>query len=513
MKKTAFLIMIITIVSKLFGFVRDIVLSYVYGASNVSDAYLISMTIPSVIFGFIISGLVAGFIPLYTNILQKEKQIEANDFMNNIITILLIICTVIIAIVFPFAEKVVKLFASGFEGETLKLAVRLSKISMLAIYFTGVMTIYSGFLQVKNSYLIPALIGLPFNILIIVSIILSKKIDIIVLAIGFVVATASQLFILIPFTRRKGYKYKFKLVIKDKNIINLFNMALPVMLGLSVNQINTLVDRTLASSIVIGGISSLNYASKLTGFIQGIFVMSIVTVLYPKISKMMAEKDTSGIKTVLKKSIIGIMVIVLPATVGIMVLSKPLVTILFGRGAFNSEAVEMTANVLFYYSIGMIGYGLREVLSRVFYSMQNTKTPMYNAALGMTLNVILNIILSRIFGIIGLALATSISGIVTTLLLFMSLRREIGAIGMGSLFKSFIKLISASMLMGATVNFCFNYLFMYNSITISFFLSVLLGCIIYFFTVYLLKVEDFIQFILAIMVKLSDINKRGDHNQ
>ncbi len=508
MKKTAIAIMLITIISKIFGFLRDIILSYYYGASNVSDAYLISQTIPSVIFGFIIAGLTAGFIPIYTSILRNQKENDANDFMNNIITILLIICTVIIAIVFPFAETVVKLFATGFEGETLQLAIRLSKISILAIYFTGVMTIYSGFLQVKDSYLIPALIGLPFNILVIASIILSKKIDMIVLSIGFVVATASQLFILVPFTRQKGYKYQFKLDIKDKNIVNLLNMALPVMLGLSVNQINTLVDRTLASNIVIGGISSLNYASKFTGFIQGIFVMSIVTVLYPKISRMMVDKNTTGIKAVLKKSILGIMIIVLPATVGIMVLSKPLVSILFGRGAFNSEAIEMTSKVLFYYSIGMIGYGLREVLSRVFYSMKNTKTPMYNAAFGMTLNVVLNIILSKFFGIIGLALATSISGIATTLLLFISLRKEIGPIGMGSLFKSFTKLISASILMGVTVYLCFNYLLIYESIAVSLFSSVLLGTIIYFFTIYLIRVEEFIQFIRIIIVKLRELKMR-----
>ena len=138
MKKTAIAIMLITIISKIFGFVRDIILSYFYGASNVSDAYLISQTIPSVIFGFIISGLVAGFIPIYTNILQDQKEKDANDFMNNIITVLLIICTGIIIIVFPFAEGVVKLFASGFEGETLQLAVKLSKISILAIYFTEI---------------------------------------------------------------------------------------------------------------------------------------------------------------------------------------------------------------------------------------------------------------------------------------------------------------------------------------------------------------------------------------
>lgn len=513
MKKTAISIMLITIISKIFGFVRDIILSYFYGASDISDAYLISQTIPTVIFGFIISGLVAGFIPIYTNILHDQKEKDANDFINNLITILLIICTGVIIIVFPFSEFIVKLFASGFEGETLQLAVRLSKISILAIYFTGVITIYSGFLQIKDNYLLPSLIGLPFNLIVIISIILSEKIDLIVLSIGFVVATASQLFILIPFTRRKGYKYKFKLIINDKNIINLFSMAFPVMLGLSVNQINTLVDRTLASNIVIGGISSLNYASKLTGFIQGIFVMSIVTVLYPKISKMMAEKNIIGLKSVLTKSIVGISVIVLPATIGIMVLSKPLVTILFGRGAFNSEAIEMTANVLFYYSIGMIGYGLREVLSKVFYSMQNTKTPMYNAVVGMSLNVILNIILSKIMGIVGLALATSISGIVTTLLLFMSLRREIGPIGMRNLFKSFSKIISASMLMGVMVNLCYNYLFMHYSIIISFFASVLIGSIIYFITIYLLKVGDFNRLIQVLIIKFKNLSIRGDHKQ
>src|SRR5699024_3854161 len=175
-----------------------------------------------------------------------------------------------------------------------------------------------------------------------------------------------------------------------------------------------LVDRTIASRVVEGGITALNYANRLNGFIQGIFVLSISTALYPMISKMAAENNMQGLKKSVAEAISGINLLVIPATVGSMVFAEPVVMLLFGRGAFDSNAISLTTAALFYYSIGMLGFGLREVLSRAFYSLQDTKTPAINAAIAVVINIVLNIVLSKFMGIGGLALATSISAIVCT---------------------------------------------------------------------------------------------------
>ena len=158
-EKTAFILMMITILSKVFGFVRDITLSYFYGTTNISDAYLISQTIPTAIFGFIGAGITTGYIPMYTSIEKMKGSEEGNRYTNNLIHILIVLCTVIVVFGFIFTEPLVKLFASGFEGETLQMAVRFTKINLVGIYFTGLISVFTGFLQFKGNYVVPALIG------------------------------------------------------------------------------------------------------------------------------------------------------------------------------------------------------------------------------------------------------------------------------------------------------------------------------------------------------------------
>lgn len=275
-----------------------------------------------------------------------------------------------------------------------------------------------------------------------------------------------------------------------------------MVLGVSVDQINVLVDRTIASTLIVGGISALNYANRLNTFIQGIFVMSIATVMYPLISKMVTDKDIDGLKRTLSESIFGINILIVPITVGAVIFSSPLVSLIFGRGAFDEQANILTSSALLFYSIGMLGFGLREILSRVFYSMQDTKTPMINAAIGMIINILLNLILSRLLGIGGLALATSIAAIVTTFLLFMNLRKKIGPFGMKQISISFLKILFASSIMGLFAKLSFNYLTVSLSQNLSLLLAIGVGAVSYFVTIYFLKIEDVDVIIGAIKKKL-----------
>jgi putative peptidoglycan lipid II flippase len=505
MKKTALTLMILTILSKLFGFARDITLSYFYGASNISDTYLISLTIPGVIFGFIGVGISTGYIPMYSKIENSNGIEETNRYTNNLVNILIVLCTAIIILGLLFTEQIVKIFASGFEGDTLSLAVQFTKISMLGIYFTGVIYIFNGFLQLKGNYTIPALVGFPLNFFIILSIFISFNTNILVLSIGSVIAIASQLILVLPFAYKKGYRYEFILNIKDEHIKTMAYVTLPVIIGVSVNQINVLVDRTIASQIAVGGISALNYANRLNLFVQGIFVMSIATVMYPIISKMAAENNTIGLKKTLAEAISSINLLVLPATVGAMVFAEPIVRLLFGRGAFDTNAISMTSYALYFYSIGMIGFGLREVLSRAFYAMQDTKTPMINATIAMVMNIVLNIILSKYLGIGGLALATSISAIFCTVLLFISLRKKIGPFGMKSTTISFIKILCASLVMGVIVKVSYNALLNIISANLSLILSIGIGAMAYFIIIYFMKIEEvdvIVNFVKKKMIKV-----------
>ena len=490
MKRTALAIMIITVVSKILGFGREIVLSYFYGASTITDAYLVSLTIPGVIFAFIGAGIGTGFIPMYSRIKHEQGVHEAQRFTSNLTSVILVFCTITVIAGLTFTEPLVRLFASGFSGETLELTVHFTKISIFAIYFTGLTGIFSSYLRLHDSYLVPNLIGFPMNIIIILSLVISARTNAYVLLLGTLFARAAEVIFMVPFARKEGHRFKPVLDLNDDHLKVMLHIALPVIVGTSVSQINVLVDRTLASGIAVGGISALNYANRLNGFVQGLFVMSISSVMYPMISKMASEHNMKGLKSSLSEAISLINLMVTPATIGAIILAEPIVDFLFGRGAFTPEAVAMTSSALRFYSVGMLAFGLREVLSRAFYAQQDTKTPMINGFIAVIINIFLNIILSRYLGIGGLALATSISGIVAALLLFITLRKRIGGFGFKEIVFSFGKIATSSFIMGFIALYSYHYLSSLINVSLALVLAIGVGGLSYFALIFFMRVPE-----------------------
>lgn len=490
MKKTAFLLMIIAVLSKVTGFLRDITLSYFYGATSTSDAYIISITITSVLFSLIILGISTAYIPMFKQIEHEKGHPSALHFTNNLITIVVMITTVVIVLGFCFSHSIVKLFAFGFDGATLETAILFTQIGLLGIYFTSLTQLFTSFLQLKGKFIIPAMIGLPFNVIIIISIMISDQLDILFLAIGSVMAAIIQMLFLFPALRKTNYRYVPTVNFADKHIKKLFVLVLPVMIGISIDQINLMVDKSISSTVTEGGISALTYASRLNDFVQGIFVISFVSVMFPLISNMAAEKNMKDFKASIGDVLSTITVIVVPASVGVMILAEPIIQLLFGRGHFDALAIEMTAHALFFYSIGMIGYAFREILNRAFYSLQDSKTPMYNAAIAVFCNIVLNLILSFFMGISGLALATSISALFCSTLLFINLRRKIGEFGLKRMLITFGKVLAASTVMGVVVYGLNGYvLFAWNPL-IKMATVVSSGVVVYFLFLNLLKVNE-----------------------
>ena len=327
MKKAALLVMVITIISKVLGFGREIILSYVFGASAITDAYLISQTIPIAIFSFISAGIATGFIPMYSRIQKEDGQLSADQFTSNLSNILILLASVIVAIVLVFTQPIVRFFASGFSGKTLELAVNFTRITVFGVYFTALLNIFAGYLRVYENYVVTALAGFPMNLIIISSLLISAKTNVYMIAFGSLLAIASQLLFFIPFIRKAGFRYKPVLNLKDEQIKTMLFIALPVIVGTSVNEINVLVDRTLASGIAVGGISALNYARRLNGFVQGLFVASITTVMFPMISKMAAEDNIKGLQSTKSEAISTISLLVVPASNGALIFSEEIVSL------------------------------------------------------------------------------------------------------------------------------------------------------------------------------------------
>lgn|GEM_PF-112773 len=503
-KKTTLLLMFLTIITKVIGFTREIIISYFYGASGISDAYLIALTIPGSIFSIVGLSIATGYIPMYSKIEKEKGTKAANQFTNHFINCNTLILLVIIAFVFLFTRWFVLLYASGFDEQSMALAISFTRISIFGILFTGLVYVYVGYLNIKNNFIIPALMSIPFNLSIIVAIIISYYYNQRLLPVGNVISEFLQFILLLPFVLRYGFRHNLKVTFKDPYLLQISTLSLPVILGSSVGQINNLIDKTIASRIVEGGISSLNYANRLNSFVQGIFTVSIVTTFYPITSKLFATKNMEGYKSEITKAINIVILFVLPTSIGLMLLAKPVVIFLFGHGAFNKNAVLLTSSSLFFYSLGMLGNGLKEVLSKAFYAMQDTKTPMTNSIIAMILNAILSVVLSYFLGIGGIALAASSAAIITTFLLFIRLHKKIGAIGMKKVILTFFKVSIASLCMGFLTVETFQLLRNTLGMTPGLLLSVLLGFLTYFILIYMMKLDVALQLMTIVKAKLSN---------
>ncbi|MDK2584495.1 murein biosynthesis integral membrane protein MurJ [Romboutsia sedimentorum] len=491
--KNTLILMIITIISKILGFIRELVLGGIYGTTFYSDAYIVAMNIPGTLFSLIGIALSTTFIPLYYENSKSVK--ESNKFVNNIFNITLILSAILALLVFVFANQVVKIFAIGFNGDTFKLTVEFTKIIIVGALFMGTSSIFTSFLQAKENFTVPGLVGIPFNIIIIIAIILSSKISIYILPIGTVIAMLSRLLFQMPSLFKYGYRYKFTIGLKEDYIKKVIWLVGPVFIGVAVNQINTMVDRTLASTLLEGSISALNYANRLNSFVMGLFIMSIGTVIYPILSKLSANSDKESFIKTVYKSVNIVTLLVIPISIGAMVLATPIVSLLFERGAFDSRATDITAKALVFYSIGMVGFGLRDILGKVFYSLQDTKTPMINGAIAIGMNIILNLILVKFMGHAGLAFATSISAIACIFILFKSLKKKIGYFGQDKILKTTFKSLIASILMGIITYVTYSILSSVLVVgfiqqAISLFGSIAIGALVYGILVVILKVEE-----------------------
>ena len=512
-KTTALLLMLIILTSKITGFFRDIVLAQTFGAGEITDAYLTALNIPVVLFDGISAALGTTFIPIYFKIKSSKGQEEVNKFTSNILNIVIIISLIFVLLGVIFAPYIVKIFAVGFKGDVFDLTVNYSKILIFSMVFIAINGLVSSYLVASGNVYISGAITIPFNIFVIIAIIFASVTESYVMVYGTLIAYIAQLLFQLPLLIKKGYKHRLTVNLRDENIRQILFLVIPVFIGSYINQINAVVNRTLASTLDSGSITALNYANKLNMFAVGVIAVAISTIMYPILSKLASEGNKKLFKINISKSINMIVIIMLPIMVVMTTFSKEIVKVLFEEGSFNSHDTYLTSTALFFYSIGILAYGLKELLAKSFYSLQDTKTPVRNATISVVINIVFSIILVNIMGIGGLALASSISATVTTMLLLISLRKKIGKIGFSYILKTFIKGAIASIVMYIIMRIAYNYIFIYGSrfalesrkfIAFNCFISVILGMSTYLIVVLALKVKEVKEIFDAILFKLKN---------
>ena len=417
-----------TAMSRLFGLFRDVVIADRFGTSAAYDAYIIAFFVPHVLRQLLAEGaLSTAFIPIYTRYLAKDRT-EADRFANVTLSLALLVFPLVIGLGASLAPWYVPFLADGFPPEKLRMAVSLTWVTLPFIGLVGIAAIGMGVLNSQRRFLPPAFAPVLFNLGIIAGAWpIAAQLPRPVLGLGLGVLLGGLGMLLLElFALRGRLRFRFALDLRHEGLRQLLRMMLPAVLGLAGAQVNLMVDNKLASHLGDGAISSLQYAIRLFQLPLGVFAVSIAAALLPRLSHHAAVGDWNGLSETLQRGIRGSAFILLPAMAGLYAIGRPTIELLFQHGRFLPEDTARTLYALNFYLIGMVGYGLVYLLTRAFYALRDTRTPMLIGTAAVAVNIILDYMLVGPLGVGGLALATSVAGLVNMSLLIWALERRLG---------------------------------------------------------------------------------------
>lgn len=448
--RAALVVAIINLLSRILGFVREQAIAYMFGATAVTDAYVVAFNIPNAVFAIVIGALAVVVVPVFSEYLAQGKQDEAWQLFNTVITIVIVVFTVLTVVGIFAAPLLVKLTAPGLPAETSALAIRLTVIMLPILIFYGLATVFQGLLNANQVFAIPALSTSVTNLVIIVSTLtLGSWYGVEGLAVGSVVGFVLAALIQIPKLRQQGFKFRFSADWRHPGVRKVMYLVGPVAIGTSLNQIYLIIDRILASGLVEGSISALNFSNRLILMPIGFFVLAVGTAFYPSITKMAAENKHEELARTVRGAFRVVTLFALPAGVGLLVLAHPIIKLLFERGQFDARATEMTAIALLFYSIGLVGQAANIILTRGFYALQDTKTPVKLMGVSVVVNVILSLLLIGPLLHGGLALANSLASLLNTVMLSWFLNKHIPGMWDAGILRFFLQAAAASAAMAA----------------------------------------------------------------
>ena len=492
--KNSAIISVMTMFSRILGLMRDILIARIFGISPTLDAFLVAFKIPNFFRRLFAEGAFSqAVMPILaeSKIANKEQEV-INHISGRLFTILLIVT--IIGII--FSPMIIFAFAWGFyfdDIEQFYLASDMLKITFPYLLLISLTAFFGSILNTNDKFLIPAFTPVLLNIAIILSsIFLAPTLvnPIFSLAWGVLIGGVLQLLLQIPFLikinklpKPTNKPHKVYKILKQR--------MLPAIFGLSVTQINLLIDTMIASTLIAGSISWLYYANRLLELPLALVGVAIGVVSVAKLSNFFAQKDIKNFKKTIDYSFKLALIFALPATVGLVMLAQPLITTLFNYGNFNNIDVINSANALIAYGVGLVFFILIKVIVPIFLARGDTKTPVKAGVIAMTVNIILNIILAHYYEFIGIAIATSISAFINfTTLLFFATKQNIWKIDKAILVLS-IKIIISTCVMAI-----FLYLLKFEYLEVNTMQRVInltseigLSILIYFVSLFILKVR------------------------
>lgn len=445
MKKTIIVIIFLSLISKGLGFFRDVIITGYLGIGFESDAILMAISIPTIIFSIVNTSIRTTFSPLFSYNYSQNKVKSLLDFKVLSVFLLVVLFFFLLLLYFN-TELILKLLAPGFNGELFNKTNYYLKISILLVFTYGVFQIYAGFLQSIKVFGSSEVAGILNNITVILTTtILLKKIGPISVIYGFVFGSVFQIIY-----SYGSFRYQTKYIkIKNNqpegyNVIKKFlKLIKPIFAGSIATQINVFSDKFFASSLQVGSISALHYANLLKNLPLTIFVLTISNVLFPNMA-ILYKSSKKSFMQFFENQFKFVIFITLYISIIFYSFSHEIITIVFLRGEMTSYAVDMMVAALKAYTLGMVFWAAKESLAKVSYAAEDTKTPTIISFISLVINLVLNAILSRYLGHVGLALATSISFAINSLLLLIILKAKDNLIIPKVIYKNILILISFS---------------------------------------------------------------------
>lgn len=521
--KSAGIVSIAVMFSRVLGLVREQVFAYYFGAGFLYDAYVVAFRIPNVLRDLFAEGaLSAAFVKVFTDYQINKSEEEAWKLASMILNALAVVLSVVTIIGMIFSRQFINLIADGFSPEKAALATTLTQIMFPFILLVALAAVAMGVLNTKGVFGVPASASTVFNI---VSIIFGLGLAywlsgggwlgstdknaipgaaaqwaIIGMAIGTLIGGASQFLMQIPSLYKVGFRFVPVLSFTDEGVRKVMALMTPAILGTSAVQINVLVNTYFVSQIE-GAQGWLSYAFRLMQFPIGIFGVAIGTAAVPVLSRMASEGKIKDFRDTLSSSMNLVFLMTLPSACGLIVLGEPIIRLIYERGKFDSGATAMTAYALAGYSIGLTGYAAIKVLSPAFYAMNDAKTPMIIALASIVVNSLASYFFREWltaygYGHVGVALATSIVALVNFFALVLLMRKKIKRLNGREIISAFMRIALASAIMSAVCWFSYHFLhqqfggkgFLYKAIEC--FVPIGLGGITFLLIAKILKVNE-----------------------
>jgi len=538
-KKNISILALFTLISRIFGLIRSILLASFLGTTFVADAFTIAFKIPNLLRRLVAEGsMTAAFLPVFSDVQKETENNKKKEsiFLSKFYSLSFIILFSICCLGMYFTPLLINLLYSLGNQQT-ELTIFLTRYMFAYLGFISLASITQSVLNANFKFAIPAISPIILNITIISSAILLKNMistellfkilpqtkpylinsDILLqatkasvaFATGVLIGGALQLIIQLPLFFKLGYSIVFTTSFKDKHIPMIGKLMLPGIFGMGIYQINALIaDPFVLAYLEKGCIAALNYSNRLVEFTLGIFVISLSTVILPSLSKSVSNKNMEEYANLIINSIKLVIFISIPATFGLIALREDLITLLFKTGLFDDKSTYLVSQAVLYHASGLVFIAIYRIYSPAFFALKDTKTPVKGAFISLIVNIILCAILPKYMKIGGIALASSISALFNGGYLMFKLEAKVKEIRPSKFIETFGKSLISSLIMFAAIIWLKD---MGESIMTSRFYTLLkilsltiMGAMLYFITAYLFSMKEVITITSKIKSKLQD---------